>query len=134
MGQPNAMTRRAFHGLHLQPTGSPSFFSFVTYTPQSKEQMVACGDLDEDDEYINPVICDFLLFVAEWILKVPLDNDFPIEYDDVSVICSRQRGHGSQHEYLVHISHLADNEPKRAVLARLLKIVQRQSWNGFKPT
>ena len=128
------MTRRAFHGMYLQPTGSPSCFSFVTYTPQSKEQMIACGDLDEKEEYINPVICDFLLFVAEWILKVPLNNDFPIGYDDVSVICSRQRGNGSQHEYLVQISDLAENEPKRSVLERLLKIVRRQSWNGFKPT
>ena len=96
--------------------------------------MIACGDLDEKEEYINPVICDFLLFVAEWILKVPLNNDFPIGYDDVSVICSRQRGNGSQHEYLVQISDLAGNEPKRSVLERLLKIVRRQSWNGFKPT
>ena len=128
------MTRRAFHGLHLQPTGAPSFFSFVTYTPQSKEQMLACGDLGEEEEYINPVICDFLLFVAEWILKVPLNNDFPIGYDDVKVICSRQRGNGSQHEYLVRISDLVENEPSRSVLERLLEIVHRQSWNGFKPT
>ena len=128
------MTRRAFHGLHLQQTGAPSFFSFVTYTPQSKEQMLACGDLGEEEEYINPVICDFLLFVAEWILKVPLNNDFPIGYDDVKVICSRQRGNGSQHEYLVQISDLAENEPRRSVLERLLEIVHRQSWNGFKPT
>ena len=128
------MTRRAFHGLHLQPTGAPSFFSFVTYTPQSKEQMLACGDLGEEEEYINPVICDFLLFVAEWILKVPLNNDFPIGYDDVKVICSRQRGNGSQHEYLVQISDLAENEPRRSVLESLLEIVHRQSWNGFRPT
>ena len=128
------MTRRAFYGLHLQPTGSPSCFSFVTYTPQSKEQMVACGDLGEEEEYINPVICDFLLFIAEWILKVPLNNDFPLSYDDVTVICSRQRGNGSQHEYLMQISKLEDNDLKRSVLERLLKIVHRQSWNGFKPT
>ena len=128
------MTRRAFYGLHLQPTGEQSCFSFVTYTPQSKEQMVACGDLGEGEEYINPVICDFLLFIAEWILKVPLNNDFPISYDDVTVICSRQRGNGSQHEYLVQISELEDNDLKRSVLERLLKIVHRQSWNGFKPT
>ena len=128
------MTRRAFHGLHLQPTGAPSCFSFVTYTPQSKEQMLACGDLGEEEEYINPVICDFLLFVAEWILKVPFNNDFPIGYDDVTVICSRQRGNGSQHEYLLQISDLAENEPRRSVLERLLEIVHRQSWNGYKPT
>ena len=128
------MTRRAFYGLHLQPTGAPSFFSFVTYTPQSKEQMVACGDLGEEEEYINPAICDFLLFIAEWILKVPLNNDFPLSYDDVTVICSRQRGNGSQHEYLMQISKLEDNDLKRSVLERLLKIVHRQSWNGFKPT
>jgi len=96
--------------------------------------MVACGDLGEEEEYINPVICDFLLFIAEWILKVPLNNDFPLNYDDVTVICSRQRGNGSQHEYLMQISKLEDNDLKRSVLERLLKIVHRQSWNGFKPT
>jgi hypothetical protein len=37
----------------------------VTYTPQSREQMLACGDLEKEDEYINPVISDFLLFAAE---------------------------------------------------------------------
>ena len=126
--------RRAFHGLHLQPTGAPSFFSFVTYTPQSKEQLVACGDLAEGEEYINPVVCDFLLFAAEWILKVPLNNEFPIGYDDVRVVCSRQRGNGIQHEYLLQISELAENESKRSVLKRLLKILRRHSWNGFKPT
>ena len=89
--------------------------------------MVACGDLGEEEEYINPVICDFLLFIAEWILKVPLNNDFPISYDDVTVICSRQRGNGSQHEYLMQISKLEDNDLKRSVLERLLKIVHRQS-------
>ena len=96
--------------------------------------MIACGDLGEGEEYINPVICDFLLFIAEWILKVPLNNDFPLSYDDVTVICSRQRGNGSQHEYLMQISKLEDNDLKRSVLERLLKIVHRQSWNGFKPT
>ncbi|WP_413746682.1 hypothetical protein [Synechococcus sp. MIT S9507] len=128
------MPRRAFHGLYLQPTGAPRFFSFVTYTPQSKEQMVACGDLQEDEEYINPVIFDFLLFVAEWILDIPLNHDFPIGYDDVRVICSRQRGNGSQHEYLIQISDQGENESRRSVLGQLLKIVGRKSWNGFSPT
>ena len=96
--------------------------------------MVACGDLAEGEEYINPVVCDFLLFAAEWILKVPLNNEFPIGYDDVRVVCSRQRGNGIQHEYLLQISELAENESKRSVLKRLLKILRRHSWNGFKPT
>ena len=94
--------------------------------------MLGCGDLKEGEEYINPVICDLLLFVAEWILNVPLNDEFPWRYDDVTIICSRKRGDGSQHEYLLRISDSAKNEQKDAALNRLLKIVQRQSWNGFK--
>jgi hypothetical protein len=126
------MTRRAFHGLYLQPTGAPTFFSFVTYTPQSREQMLACGDLKEGEEYINPVICDFLLFVAEWILNVPLNDEFPWGYDDVTIICSRKRGDGSQQEYLLQINNSVKNEQKDSALNRLLKIVRQHSWNGFK--
>ena len=126
------MTRRAFQGLYLQPTGAPSCFSFVTFTPQSKEQMVASGDLGEKEEYINPVICDFLLFVSEWILKVPLSNEFPFEYDDVKVICSRQRGTGIQHEYLIKITDGKGNEQQSSVLERLRKTIGQKSWNGFK--
>ena len=126
------MSRKAFRGLFLQSTGDPTVFSFVTYTPQSRQQMIACGDLGEEDEYINPVICDFLLFISEWILKVPFNNEFPMNYDDVKVICSRQRGSGIQHEYLVQIQDLSDHGPKRSALNKLLTIVGNKSWNGFQ--
>ena len=33
--------------------------------------MIASGDLDEDDEYINPVVLDFLLFISEVVLVLP---------------------------------------------------------------
>ena len=59
------MSTRGFKGLYLQATGNPRCFSFVTYTPQTREQMLACGDLNEDEEYFNPVIFDFLLFASE---------------------------------------------------------------------
>ena len=32
--------------------------------------MIRCGDLQDDEEYINQVVCDFLLFIAEEILDV----------------------------------------------------------------
>ena len=94
--------------------------------------MLACGDLKEGEEYINPVICDFLLFVAEWILNVPLNDEFPWGYDDVTIICSRKRGDGSQQEYLLQINNSVKNEQKDSALNRLLKIVRQHSWNGFK--
>ena len=94
--------------------------------------MVASGDLGEKEEYINPVICDFLLFIAEWILKVPLSNEFPFGYDDVKVICSRQRGTGIQHEYLIKITDGKGNEQQSSVLERLRKTIGQKSWNGFK--
>ena len=37
----------------------------MTYTPQTRDQMVACGDLGPADEYFSPVLFDFLLFVSE---------------------------------------------------------------------
>ena len=59
---------RPFKGLFLQKTGAPFVYSFVTYTPQTKEQMIACGDLAEGEEFLSQVVCDFLLFVSEGIL------------------------------------------------------------------
>ena len=97
------MSKRRFKGLYLQATGDPCCFSFVTYTPQTREQMLACGDLDEREEYFNPVIFDFLLFASEAALGAPAGNPFPITYDDVSIITSRQRGSGIQPEYLIRL-------------------------------
>ena len=34
--------------------------------------MIACGDLDEHEEYFNPVVFDFLLFISEVVLAQPL--------------------------------------------------------------
>ena len=62
MGEPR------FKGLYLQATCDPYCFSFVTYTPQTIEQMLSCGDLNESEEYLNPVIFDFLLFASEAVL------------------------------------------------------------------
>ena len=58
------MSKRRFKGLYLQATGDPCCFSFVTYTPQTREQMLACGDLDESEEYFNPVIFDYDLLLC----------------------------------------------------------------------
>ncbi len=60
--------------------------------------MLACGDLNEDEEYFNPVILDFLLFASEAALGAPAGNPFPITYDDASIVTSRQRGSGIQNE------------------------------------
>ncbi len=94
--------------------------------------MFACGDLKNEDDYINPVICDFLLFATEWILNVPLNDEFPWRYDNVTIICSRKRGDGSQQEYLLQINISDKNEQIDSALNRLLKIVQQHPWNGFK--
>ena len=48
---PEMKMTRPFKGLFLQKTGAPFFFSFVTHTPQMKEQMIACGDLSENEEF-----------------------------------------------------------------------------------
>ena len=125
------MGSRPFKGLFLQKTGAPFFFSFVTYTPQTKEQMIACGDLAEGEEFLSQVVCDFLLFISEGILGRPLTNDFPITYDDVIVVCSRQRGHGAQHEYLMQIIDRSwTYEAQAQLLDDLSVILSHPLWDG----
>ena len=69
------MSNKPFHRIYLQPTQSRLFFSFVTYTPQTREQMICSGDLQDGEEYIKQVVCDFLLFIAEGILDVRFTSD-----------------------------------------------------------
>ena len=126
------MSRRRFKGLYLQATGDPYCFSFVTYTPQTREQMLACGDLNEDEEYFNPVIFDFLLFASEAALGAPASNPFPITYDDVSIVTSRQRGSGIQHEYLIRISEHDWNDAKQSAVDQLQDVLTSERWNGAR--
>ena len=86
------MSRQQFKGLYLQNTGHPLSFSFVTYTPQTRYQMVSYGDLNADDEYFSPVLLDFLLFISEGILGFSPDASFPLGYDDLAIAASRIRG------------------------------------------
>ena len=113
------MSMRRFKGLYLQATADPRCYSFVTYTPQTREQMLACGDLNEGEEYFNPVIFDFLLFASEAALGAQAGNPFPITYDDILIITSRQRGSGIQHEYLIRISDHAWNAAKQLAADQL---------------
>ena len=108
-----------FKGLYLQATGDPCCFSFVTYTPQTIEQMVYCGDLDESEEYLNPVIFDFLLFASEAALRVPAGDSFPIKYDDVSIVTSRKRGSRIHHKYLIKLSRHGWNDSKHSMCKQL---------------
>ena len=125
------MGSRPFKGLFLQKTGDPFFFSFVTYTPQTKEQMIACGDLAEGEEFLSQVVCDFLLFISEGILGRSLTNDFPISYDDVIIVCSRQRGDGVQHEYLMQIIDRSwTYEAQTQLLDDLSVILSHPLWDG----
>ena len=125
------MGSRPFKGLFLQKTGAPLFFSFVTYTPQTKEQMIACGDLAEGEEFLSQVVCDFLLFISEGILGRSLTNDFPVSYDDVIVVCSRQRGQGAQHEYLMQIIDRSwTYEAQTQLLDDLSVILSHPLWDG----
>ena len=128
------MSTPRFKGLYLQATGDSSCFSFVTYTPQSKEQMVTCGDLDASDEYFNPVIFDFLLFASEAALGAPSGDSFPIKYDDVSIITSRQRGSGIQHEYLIRLSDQDWNDSKQSATDQLQDALRSEQWNGARLT
>ena len=122
---------RPFKGLYLQKTGAPFVFSFVTYTPQTKKQMIACGDLAEGEEFLSQVVCDFLLFVSEGILCRALTVDFPISYDDVIIVCSRERGDGVQHEYLIQIIDRSwTRDDQTLLLVDLAVILSHPLWDG----
>ena len=96
--------------------------------------MVACGDLDASDEYFNPVIFDFLLFASEAALGAPSGDSFPIKYDDVSIITSRQRGSGIQHEYLISLSDQDWNDSKQSAIDQLQDVLMSEQWNGARLT
>ena len=126
------MSRRRFKGLYLQATGDPWCCSFVPYTPQTRAQLLACGDLEESEEYFNPVIFDFLLFASEAVLGAPAGNPFPITYDDVSIVTSRQRGSGIQHEYLIRLSDQNWNDIKQLAVDQLQDVLSSERWNGAR--
>ena len=126
------MSSEGFKGIYLQSTGDSHCFSFVTYTPHSREQMIACGDLDEHEEYFNPVVFDFLLFISEVVLLQPPDFACPIAYDDITVRWSRQRGNGVQHEYLIQVSQHAWDEAKQVLLNQLLEVLRSPNWTGSR--
>ena len=126
------MSRQQFKGLYLQNTGHPLSFSFVTYTPQTRYQMVSYGDLNADDEYFSPMLLDFLLFISEGILGFSPDASFPLGYDDLAIAASRIRGTGVQHEYLITVKQVAWNDQKQSVLDQLKEILSRDAWNGAR--
>ncbi|NBQ25670.1 MAG: hypothetical protein EBU26_15685 [Verrucomicrobia bacterium] len=127
------MSTPRFKGLYLQATGDPYSFSFVTYTPQTREQMLACGDQNAK-EYLNPVIFDFLLFASEAALGAPAGSNFSIGYDDVAIITSRKRGSGLQHEYLIRLSDHAWNDSKQSAVDQLQDVLTSERWNGARLT
>ena len=94
--------------------------------------MIACGDLDENVEYINPVVLDFLLFISEVVLALPSSVVCPIGYDDITVRWARQRGRGVQHEYLIEVNRDAWNDSKQLVLHRLQSVLSSDYWNGSR--
>ena len=94
--------------------------------------MLACGDLEANEEYFNPVIFDFLLFASEAALGAPAGNPFSITYDDVSIITSRQRGSGIQHEYLIRLSNHNWNDAKQLAADQLQDVLLSERWNGAR--
>ena len=92
--------------------------------------MICSGDLQDGEEYINQVVCDFLLFIAEGLLDVRFSSDFPIQYDDVMIVCSRQRGQGVQHEYLLGIQSDRLTDSGWRLLDLLKNLLSSPLWKG----
>ena len=92
--------------------------------------MICSGDLQDGEEYINQVVCDFLLFISEGLLDVRFSSDFPIQYDDVMIVCSRQRGRGVQHEYLLGIQSERLTDSGWRLLNLLKNLLSSPLWNG----
>ena len=95
----------------------------MSYTPQTREKIVSCGDLDESEEYLIPVIFDLLLFGSEAAIGPPAGESFPIKYDDVSIVRSRKNGSGIQHEYLIRLSRHDWNDSKQSVYNKLQNLL-----------
>ena len=92
--------------------------------------MISCGDLRDGEEYINQVIFDFLLFIAEGIFDLSFTSEFPIQYDDVMIVCSRQRGRGVQREYLLGIQSDRLTNSGLELLDRLNILLSSPHWTG----
>lgn len=92
--------------------------------------MIACGDLKECEEYLNPVIFDFLLFCSERVLNLSPSDTFPIDYDDIEMVCHRERGGGIQSEYLLRIKSNSLSQAKQDLLNSVIQILSQDSWNG----
>ena len=93
--------------------------------------MISCGDLRDGEEYINQVICDFLLFIAEGVFDLRFTSEFPIQYDDVMIVCSRQRGRGVQHEYLLGVQADRLTNAGLELLDLLRSVLLSPLWEGF---
>ena len=96
--------------------------------------MLTCGDLDASKKYFNPVIFDFLLFASEAALGGAAGDSFSITYDDASIITSRQRGSGNQHEYLIRLSDHDWNDAKQLGVVQLQYVLMSERWNGAQLT
>lgn len=92
--------------------------------------MICCGDLKENEEYLNPVIFDFLLFLSERVLKQTKYKTLEIDYDDLEIICCRERGSGIQSEYLLRINPVNWNQSKQNILNAAINVLSKTSWNG----
>ena len=92
--------------------------------------MISCGDLQESEEYLNPVIFDFLLFLSERVLHLSPGNHLPMDYDDLEIVCSRERGGGIQSEYLLKINPVNWDRVKQDTLNSAIGILSQDSWNG----
>ena len=102
------------------------------YTPQTREQVLVCGDLDASEEYLNLVIFDFLLFAPEAALGAPAGSPFPITYYDASIVTSRKRGSYIQHEYLTRLLDHDWNDSKQFVVDQLQDVLSSERWNGAR--
>ena len=64
----------------------------------------------------------------------PAGDSFPITYDEVSIITSRQRGSGIQHEYLIRLSDQDWNDAKQLAVDQLQEVLSSERWNGARLT
>ena len=84
--------------------------------------------LEKGQEYFNPVILEFLLFNSEEVPNV-LSIEDNIAYDDISIVCSRKRGNGVQHEYLIRINRHSWNKSKQYAINQLREKLSQSFCN-----
>ena len=124
------MGKSRFHGLYLQNTGHPLYFSFVTYTRKRESRWSPV------EIWVKMRSTSIRLFLISFYLHQKGSLGGPMLIFSQSdmmmsrLLLQRKRGSGIQHEYLIEIKQDSWNESMDSALSRLRAVMSDESWKG----